>query len=192
MVGIADIVGTAVGTNDPSGLTFEADMRFMSGHFVGTDGSVHADTFGFVRIDVFAGVPGQNQIHDFNPGIDPFPGGLFWLLDADQPISVASNLGLGTASYKATNVALEDYHDITNALNNGASVPAWTTFDVEWSGISKRGTFSSTAQRFALEFVQTGASMTWSASTSATSLHSTGVTHINFAEVAHEQNGVFF
>jgi len=77
-------------------------------------------------------------------------------------------------------------------LNNGPFVPARATFDVEWSGIIKRSTFRSAAQRFALEFVQTGATITWSASTSATSLHSTGVTGVNFAEVAHEVNGVFF
>jgi hypothetical protein len=117
---------------------------------------------------------------------------LFWILDADQPISVASNLGRGTASYKADNVALADYGSIPNSLNNGPSVPARTTFDVKWSGIKRRGTFSSSAQRFALEFVETDATITWSASTSATSLHSTGVTGATFAEVAHEQNGVFF
>ena len=48
MIGIADIVGTAVGTHDPSGLTFDADVRFMDGHFVGTDGRVHQRAVGFV------------------------------------------------------------------------------------------------------------------------------------------------
>jgi len=48
MVAIADIVGTAVGTHDPSGLIFDADVRFMDGHFVGTDGRVHQRALGFV------------------------------------------------------------------------------------------------------------------------------------------------
>jgi hypothetical protein len=46
---IADILGTAVGgAGEPTGLTFDADMRFMTGHFVGTDGRVHQGAFGFV------------------------------------------------------------------------------------------------------------------------------------------------
>ncbi len=44
---IADIVGTGVGTGG-TGLTFGADMRFMSGVFQGTDGRIHQGTFGFV------------------------------------------------------------------------------------------------------------------------------------------------
>ena len=48
-VGIADILGTAMGSpSDPTGLIFDADMRFMSGRFVGTDGAIHQGTFGFV------------------------------------------------------------------------------------------------------------------------------------------------
>ncbi|HEY3060605.1 MAG TPA: hypothetical protein VGL99_16730 [Chloroflexota bacterium] len=48
-VGITDILGTAAGgPNDPTGLTYDADMRFMSGRFVGTDGQVHVGTFGFI------------------------------------------------------------------------------------------------------------------------------------------------
>ena len=46
-VAIADIVGTGVGTGG-SNLTFDADMRFMTGIFRGTDGRVHRGTFGFV------------------------------------------------------------------------------------------------------------------------------------------------
>ncbi len=36
------------GMHDPSGLTFDADVRFMDGHFVGTDGRVHQRALGFV------------------------------------------------------------------------------------------------------------------------------------------------
>lgn len=46
-VAIADIVGTGVGTGG-SNLTFDADMRFMSGVFQGTDDRIHQGTFGFV------------------------------------------------------------------------------------------------------------------------------------------------
>ncbi|SRR5216683_1161972 len=46
-VAITDIVGTGVGTGGGN-LTFDADMRFMSGIFQGTDGRIHQGTFGFV------------------------------------------------------------------------------------------------------------------------------------------------
>ena len=47
-IGVADILGTAIGTGDPANLTFDADVRFMDGHFLGTDGRVHVRTVGFV------------------------------------------------------------------------------------------------------------------------------------------------
>jgi hypothetical protein len=47
VVGVADISG--VGTGDGgSNLTYEVDLRFMSGRFIGTDGHLHQGTFGFV------------------------------------------------------------------------------------------------------------------------------------------------
>jgi len=45
-VAVADIEGTGTGTG--SGLTFGADMRFMTGTFKGTDDRIHRGTFGFV------------------------------------------------------------------------------------------------------------------------------------------------
>jgi hypothetical protein len=50
-VGVADVQGTGTATN-PDGTTetllFDTDMRFMSGVYVGQDGSVHKGAFGFV------------------------------------------------------------------------------------------------------------------------------------------------
>jgi hypothetical protein len=45
-VAIADIEGTGTGTDN--GLTFGADMRFMTGTFKGTDNRIHRGTFGFI------------------------------------------------------------------------------------------------------------------------------------------------
>lgn len=51
LVGVAQVQGTGKATN-PNGttekLTFDTDMRFMSGHYIGMDGHVHKGTFGFV------------------------------------------------------------------------------------------------------------------------------------------------
>jgi hypothetical protein len=134
---------------------------------------------------------GTSQIHDFNPGIHPFPSGLFWTLALPKS-AVALNLGQGTASYRMTNLALEDYGDINNALSDGASVPATVSFDVEWSGVVERGTTSDASNRFDLSFVRTGASIQWSGSSSIGSFTSSAVTKVNFAQIAHETNGVFF
>jgi len=45
-IAIADIEGT--GTGAGSGLTFGADVRFMTGTFRGTDNRIHSGTFGFI------------------------------------------------------------------------------------------------------------------------------------------------
>ena len=47
MLGVAAISGVGTGTGGTN-LTYEADMRFMSGNFVGTDGHLHHGTLGFV------------------------------------------------------------------------------------------------------------------------------------------------
>jgi hypothetical protein len=50
-IGVAEVQGTGRATN-PDGSTetllFDTDMRFMSGVYVGQDGTVHKGTFGFV------------------------------------------------------------------------------------------------------------------------------------------------
>jgi hypothetical protein len=96
------------------------------------------------------------------------------------------------ASYQVTDLAVRDFGSIPNSLSNGPSVPARLTFDVEWSGITQRGTVNNAAEKFALDFVMTNATIRWSASTATSTLHSTGVTGVNFAELARETNGVFF
>jgi len=133
----------------------------------------------------------SNQIHDFNPGIDPFPDGLFWTIRIPDD-AVASNLGRGTGSYRLSGLHLEDYGSLPNALSDGPSVPATVTFDVEWSGVIERGTTADAANRFLLNFVRTGASIRWSGSSSIGSFESTSVTKVNFAQLAHETNGAFF
>ena len=132
----------------------------------------------------------RTQIQDFNPGINPFPSGLFWTL-AMSPDSVSTNIGQGTASMRATNLSVRDFGNIGNSLSNGPSVPGVVSFDVEWSGIAQRGTLSKSG--FALNpFVSTGASISWTGTSSNGSFTSTAVTKVDFAELAHEINGVFF
>ncbi len=133
----------------------------------------------------------SNQIHDFNPGIEPFPDGLFWTIRIPDS-AVAANLGRGTASYRMSGLELEDYGSLPNALSDGPSVPATVSFDVEWSGVVERGTTIDATNRFELAFVRTGASIRWSGSSSLGDFQSTSVTKVNFAQIAHETNGAFF
>jgi hypothetical protein len=134
---------------------------------------------------------GTDQIHDFNPGIDPFPAGLFWTVAIPED-SVALNLGRGIASYRLSNFVMEDYGNIGNALNDGSSVPGLVSFDVEWSGVVERATTSDASNQFALSLARTGASINWTGSSSLGSFASDGVTKVNFAQIAHETNGIFF
>ena len=134
---------------------------------------------------------GTDQIHDFNPGIDPFPAGLFWTVAIPED-SVALNLGRGTASYRLSNFAIEDYGSIGNALSDGSSAPGIVSFDVEWSGVVERATASNASDQFSLSLVRTGASITWSGTSSLGSFESDAVTKVNFAQIAHETNGMFF
>ena len=47
VIGAAELQGTASGT-DGSAYTFDSDMRFMQGAYVGLDGRVYEGAFGFV------------------------------------------------------------------------------------------------------------------------------------------------
>ncbi len=51
-VGIAMVDGTGTGTDTRTGattrLTFDNDMRFMQGAYIGVDGKKHRGTFGFI------------------------------------------------------------------------------------------------------------------------------------------------
>jgi hypothetical protein len=199
-VGVADVQGTGTATN-PDGSTetllFDTDMRFMSGVYVGVDGAVHKGTFGFIWLDLYRGQYDlQNfstQVHDFDPGINPYPDGLFWTVAT--PAVGRVELGTGRAHMSAANVALEDYFDIPNALFRfevPPSVPATCSFDINWTGpVSSRGPVTTPGSEGQL--VMTAATMTWSASNAlgfSFVSNPSGTTSV-FAQLGHVRNGVF-
>jgi len=51
-VGVADVQGTGTGINTRTGfhetLTYDTDVRFMQGIYIGMDGKQYSDTFGFI------------------------------------------------------------------------------------------------------------------------------------------------
>jgi hypothetical protein len=51
-VGVADVQGTGtanyIGTGRHETLNFDTDLRFMQGTYIGMDGNLYSDTFGFI------------------------------------------------------------------------------------------------------------------------------------------------
>jgi hypothetical protein len=114
---------------------------------------------------------------------------------------VSVNSGAGKAELKVINLAAEDYFNLPNASVPGNEVDATISFDVIWNGpITRRVNVSDAANGFAGSFVENQATITWSASNSqgfsfvanpgdfSTSVPEAGP----FAELGHEQNGIFF
>jgi len=135
----------------------------------------------------------KTQVHDFDPGINPYPGGLFWTVP--NPTLGPIELGRGKASMSMANLALEDYFDIPNALFRfevPESTDASCSFDVKWTGpVTSTGpviTPGSTG-----ELSMTSATMTWSASNNLgfRFVSNPSGTTSAFAQLGRVQNGVF-
>ena len=142
-------------------------------------------------------MPGPgNQVHDLNPSSFP-PVGLFWTTEI--PIAgVDVQLGNGSASLQATDVAILDYGFIPNALFGGGPppVPGTVSFKVVWNGVNERLNIKNTDPvygGFAGEFVRTNAQMEWSATVGDFTLVSDPIvtSTSSFAELGHERNGSF-
>ena len=76
-----------------------------------------------------------------------------------------------------------------------APVPATVSFDIEWSGVITSGKVVNEMQTFRGNYVRTGATISWSASSQG------GFTFVSeppnpdrnlYSIIGHEQNGVFF
>jgi hypothetical protein len=93
-----------------------------------------------------------------------------------------------------SNLSISDYRSIPNGLFHFAPpAPGKVTLDLRWFGAKKRGFFFDATLPFLMEFVQTGAHLSWSGTTGADSFHTTaGKQTVNFAQIANERNGVFF
>jgi hypothetical protein len=82
-------------------------------------------------------------VHDFDPGIHPYPGGLFWTVplqsgreDQGQD-GVTVDLDKAKARMRAKNLHVRDFFTIPNALfrfMSPASVSATVSFDIRWRG----------------------------------------------------------
>jgi hypothetical protein len=163
----------------------------------------------------------SNQLHDFNVGMGPdvgsVPGGnnfgtrVFWTaLVPDRDVQVAPDGG--TAEMHVHDLATLDYPEDFASGSLGpnwqtAYVPATVSFDVEWHRpVSRQVTVSDAVDQFAGTFAEDQATVKWSAesasgfqfnsrpgnsSTSTPGAPNIATTYF-FAQVGHEQNGIFF
>jgi hypothetical protein len=121
------------------------------------------------QVDPFAS--DTHQIHDFNPGINPFPDGLFWTIPIPSD-SVQVDMTTGTASYQLSDVTVKDWKTLANSFKNGASEPVTVSFDMRWSGITSQYAVNDPNNGFAGAFMETGGTVVWSAKTATGSFQS--------------------
>ena len=131
------------------------------------------------------------QIHDFNPGITE--SGLFWTIPISEN-TISVNFGAGKATFQASNVDVDDYHDVVNALMDGPEVDAVVSWDIRWNQPISRTKIRDVQNTFVGDFVQNVAQIGWAGQTdTATYVSDPASTSVNeFSLLAHERNGVFF
>jgi hypothetical protein len=103
---------------------------------------------------------------------------------------------VGTAQLEVTNIEIEDYHNLVNALQDGPSDEAHASFQVRWHHkIETRQIVNGDVdQRFRGTFTQTRAQVEWSARKKGFEFRSDAASASKevYAEVGEERNGVFF
>jgi hypothetical protein len=137
--------------------------------------------------------PGNTQINDINPGINPYPAGLFWTIPL-PPQSVVANPGAGSAVYRATNIEIRDFVDFNESLSGQPGDPATVSFEVRWSGVDQRVRIHDEDTEFAGEFVRGKAQMRWAAVVGNYQFRSEplSTSSSDFAEIGTMRNGTFF
>jgi hypothetical protein len=133
----------------------------------------------------------SNQIHDFNLGIHPFPGGVFWTVFADPEHLTDVDPDDGTARWRLSR-DVPDHTSLPDSLANTPAVPGHASFDLRWSGGGRRYSVRDVANRFVLDGATANATITWTARRAGFSFRSDPGPTTLFAAVARERNGVFF
>jgi hypothetical protein len=137
----------------------------------------------------------QNQIHDFNLDVRPFPSGLFWTNRLpNSSAHAADDESEEGASLRVTDLALFDYFSVGNALADGDSIDASVSYSLRWAGGGSPLT-ADDGKNFHFEGRQTTATIAWSARENGFVFHSdpsASTQHTNFAQVGEERNGVFY
>ena len=136
-------------------------------------------------------------MHDFDPGIHPYPNGLFWTVPLASD-AVTVHMGAGKASMAVTNLQLRDFFNVPNALFHflsPVSVAAHLSLNLDWSGpVTDRSHVNDPNVGFAGEFVLNQATISWSAENAEGFRfvsNPAGTTSV-LAQLGHMRNGVFF
>jgi hypothetical protein len=138
------------------------------------------------------------QVADFDPGIFPYPEGLFWTVPL-EPDDVRVDLEQGTASLRVRGLHVFNYFNIPNALFhtlNPVNERATVSFRLDWIGpVTNRRSITDAAHRFKATMLTNQARMEWSArnedgSTFVSDPERTSMSV--FSEIGRDKNGVFF
>ena len=124
---------------------------------------------------------------------------MFWTIRAPES-AVHVDLEGGTARYHMADLGLRDYGNLANAIGlpanpgrPGPSKPSTVSWDLRFSGITARQSFSDATLRFAGDYIQTGAHLDWSMTERGFSFRSNSQGQTVVASfIGRERNGVFF
>jgi len=141
-------------------------------------------------------------VHDFDPGIHPYPGGLFWTVplrsgrEDEGRGGVRVDLDDGKARMTAANVHVRDFFNIPNALfhfNEPVSEAAIVSFDIRWMGPATHPSAVTSPPGSTGRLFTSPVTMKWSA-TSASGFsyksNPSGTTSF-FGQLGHVRNGIF-
>jgi hypothetical protein len=133
----------------------------------------------------------ENQLRDFAPPIPP--SGLFWTI----PIPADSSqidLEKATASFSLRNLPIPDWGNLRYGTTGGPNVPATVSFVVRWNGVLNRAQKRNEAQRWVGEYIQTTATITWSAKEEGFTFASDSAhtSKSNAAVMGRHRSGIFF
>jgi hypothetical protein len=148
------------------------------------------------------------QIHDYNVHIDA--NDVFWMIRVEND-SVDVDFDQARARLRVRRLGVFDDHDVANSLTDGLGLPgglgfpyphipsvaptrATVSFDIEWNGVVSAAQVSNAAQRFKGSFLETGATISWSAEQPGFRFQSEAPNPArnSISVLGREENGVFF
>jgi hypothetical protein len=134
-------------------------------------------------------------VHDFDPGIHPYPHGLFWTAPLPSE-GVTVHLGAGTARMTAANLHVRDFFNIPNALfrfQTPVSAGAAVSFDIRWLGPPSARSPVTSPPGSAGQVLMSPVTMRWSATNASGfrfASHPSGTKSI-FGQLGRVRNGIF-
>jgi hypothetical protein len=136
---------------------------------------------------------GNQQIHDFNPGITQT--GLFWT-SIVRHSNVRVDLNNGRATLEVSNLHMQDFFDLENAVigGKGQPVPVVVSYRVEWTATGAATAFDNPDQQYRGQLSTAAAQMEWSARTPQFEFVSAPIetSTTDAALLGQESNGAFY